>query len=139
MNKVKRLIRDLPPWLFTIVTALLILWLTLVPRPLGDLNPPLFPGADKIVHAIMFGALTGSLIIDKERCRGWKRCSLAYIVFAVCVGALSGIVIEYVQDAMHLGRSFDELDMLADCVGSVLTGVLWYLIRLYFDGGKKES
>lgn len=99
----------------------------------------LFPGSDKVVHAIMFGALTGAILLDNERRRGWKLSGRGFVAVAIVVGAAAGVVIEFVQDAMRLGRSFDVADMIADFVGAFLTGVLWRIIRSKFDGGKKES
>ena len=71
MEKLRAALSRLPQWVFTAATTLLILWLTLAPDPLGDDAPTLFPGADKIVHAIMFGFLTTMILLDTERKRGW--------------------------------------------------------------------
>ncbi len=63
----------LPPWILSILTVALILWLTLAPDPLGDDSPRLFPGADKVAHAIMFGFLTVVQLLDRQRRQEWKR------------------------------------------------------------------
>lgn len=133
------IINCFPAWFFTIATSILILWLTLSPHPVGGLKMSLFPGSDKVVHAIMFGALTGAILLDRERRRGWKLSGRGFTAVAVAIGTGAGIAIEFIQDAMHLGRSFDVVDMAADFAGAFLTGVLWHIIRSKFDGGEKES
>ena len=72
MDKIRNLLSRFPGWLFTVLTILIILWLTLMPDPLGDDAPSLFPGADKLVHAIMFGFLTTMIMLDRQRRNRWK-------------------------------------------------------------------
>ncbi|MDE7437437.1 MAG: VanZ family protein [Muribaculaceae bacterium] len=139
MNKVRKVIDRFPAWSFTIATSVLILWLTLAPHPVGELKMGLFPGADKVVHAIMFGALTGAMLLDYERRRGWQTAGAGFVALAVATGTMAGVVIEFAQEAMHIGRSFDVADMVADFVGAFITGVLWHIIRLKIDGGKEKS
>lgn len=133
------IINRFPAWFFTIATSVLILWLTLSPHPVGGLKMSLFPGSDKVVHAIMFGALTGAILLDRDRRHGWELSGWGFVVFAIAIGTMAGIAIEFIQEAMHIGRSFDVADMAADFVGAFLTGVLWHIIRSKFDGGEKES
>ena len=47
------------------VVLIAIIYLTLFPQPLGENEVHLFEGADKIVHFIMFGGLTGTFIFDR--------------------------------------------------------------------------
>ena len=51
--KLTKFLISLPPCIFSVVCIIAVLYLTLVPRPLPDMDIPLFPGADKVVHAIM--------------------------------------------------------------------------------------
>ncbi|MDE7114969.1 MAG: VanZ family protein, partial [Muribaculaceae bacterium] len=121
------------------VTVAVILWLTLVPRPLGDMKPELFPGADKVVHAIMFGGLALMILTDCSRSRGWHRLSLLSVITAAAVSTLFGIVIELLQREMDLGRSYDFYDILADAAGAVTAALLWYLFTRFPHGRKQES
>lgn len=105
----------------SLLTLGVVLWLTLFPDPTPDLEIPSFLGeyADKIVHAIMMGGLTGAFIFDmKRRTPGAPRtlpvrtyCWLAVGMLLFCVAD------EWAQDAMNLGRSGDVYDLLADAVG----------------------
>ena len=102
----------------TIVVSLVILYLTLVPQPLPEDTPTLFPGADKLVHAIMFGALAAAIVVDARR-RGTAVCR-DISVLAIVSASMAGGIIELVQWWMDAGRSGDTLDFAADVVGACL-------------------
>ena len=129
MNKIKETLTRLPKWLFTSLTVALILWLTLAPDPLGDDSPDLFPGADKIVHAIMFGFLTVMILLDRQRKMGWRMVQAKFISFAAISTAAFGIAIEFIQKAMDMGRGFEVADMIADCTGVALCAFLWAILQ----------
>ena len=129
MNKIKETLTRLPKWLFTSLTVALILWLTLAPDPLGDDSPDLFPGADKIVHAIMFGFLTVMVLLDRQRKAEWRKVSAKFISFTAVATAAFGIAIEFIQRAMDMGRGFEVADMIADCAGVALCACLWAILQ----------
>lgn len=122
----KYLIR-LSPGILSSIVIIAILWLTLAPDPLPDNDISLFPGADKIVHALMFGTLAFTLALDKElykqrlyeqtrrmpRDRG-RRPLLLIAVAATLFGGL----IELLQAAMNLGRGCELMDFVADAAGA---------------------
>lgn len=115
----------MPAWIFTILVVALILWLTLAPHPIGDEELPLFPGADKLVHAIMFGTLSAVLLFDYSRFHRWRNISWPWAFILALDSALFGICIEFLQEAMEMGRSFEYLDMIADSTGAFLAMLLW--------------
>ena len=115
----------MPPAIFSLLTLALIFWLTLFPRPLGDKMPPLFPGADKIVHGIMFGFLTLMFLLDRERKDRWNGIKWPVIIIAILSSSLIGILIEFAQLTMALGRGFELMDMLADFIGALICGIGW--------------
>lgn len=118
----------IPAWTLTAVTLGAILWLTLAPHPLGGSHNPWFEGEDKVVHAIMFGALTFAIFIDRTH-GGLRRVTpgFAFITFLVSTGF--GVAIEFLQRAMDMGRSFDPMDMLADGAGALIVAIVWLLIE----------
>ena len=139
--KTKRTLQRWPPWILTIVVSLAILYLTLVPQPLPDDTPKLFPGADKVVHALMFGGLTFVILLDRQR-RGnyqpnrvdngntfWQPLSKKFVWTVAAVSALAGIIIECLQWAMGLGRGFEVADILADTIGSFVFAALWLIFQ----------
>lgn len=120
-----RTLSRLPAWLFSILTLALILWLTLAPKPLGEEPPTLFPGADKIVHALMFGFLTAMFLLDFQRKNNWKTLGWWTAMSGASLSTAIGISIEYLQNAMGLGRGFEVADIVADTLGSFIAGTLW--------------
>ena len=72
------------------------------------------PGADKVVHAVLFAALTASA--------GWWY-GVRPVVLALLLGY--AITVEAVQGLLIPGRSASVLDVLADTVGIALTLTLW--------------
>lgn len=125
----RKQISALPPWLLTALTLALILWLTLSPDPLGDDAPHLFPGADKVVHALMFGFLTVMMLLDRQRRRGWKVLPPVAVWCAALLSASVGIAIEFAQRAMAMGRGFEVADMAADAAGACICAVMWLLLQ----------
>ncbi len=111
----------LPPWILTAVCSVAIAWLTLAPRPIGDVEVPLFPGADKLVHGIMFGGLALCILLDRMR-RGhrWHPFSWRQWLMAAAIASLAGLGVECCQLAMGYGRSFEWADWGADTVGAFL-------------------
>lgn len=108
------------------LTLGVVLWLTLAPDPVPTEDFPLFPGADKLVHAIMMGGLAGAVMFDYER-DGVKRTrrltSRAVLTIAFCV-ALFCAADEWVQGVMGLGRSPDVFDLLADWTGIIVAALV---------------
>lgn len=128
-RRMKRWAEKAPGWLFTLLTVALILWLTLAPEPVGDVDIPLFPGADKLVHAIMFGFLNLVVLFDLCRAHRWRYVATGWILLITLLAALFGVGIEYLQRAMGIGRSLEAADMLADSAGALLTGLSWWMAQ----------
>ena len=116
----KQLLHKLPPYTFTVIIVAVIAYLTLVPHPLPDNDMELFPGADKVVHAIMFGALTGAIALDRAFKNGIKALGAKSLVIYAIIGSLAGGVIELLQGWMGAGRSADVWDFVADTLGAIL-------------------
>lgn len=136
MSGFRTTIDRFPSWIFTVLTVLLILWLTLARKPLGEMHVELFYGADKVVHALMFGWLAAMIILDYSRSRCWSCPAMSVIFTAVTVSSLFGVFIEFLQERMHNGRTFDIEDIVADFSGAVIAGGIWLLLRTRYDGGR---
>lgn len=106
----------------------MILYLTLLPQPLGEEEFSLFDGADKVVHFIMFGGLTGTFIFDRWRIS--KPLGLhSSLVLALCV-SLFGCLIEWLQYAMQFGREGNDLaDALANTLGAFTAVPICYWLH----------
>ena len=128
-EKIKSWLSKLPPWLFTLLTSLAILWLTLVPDPFGDDSPKLFPGADKVVHGLMFGGLALVIMLDSQRKSGWYPLSRGAVWLSALLAALTGVLIEFLQLWMGLGRGFELADMEADTIGAIVFAWFWIMTQ----------
>lgn len=114
-------------WWVSLTGVSAILYLTLMPDPVPGEPIPMFAGADKVVHAIMFGGLYGMIWVDtiRRRRRWWRRPAAWYGV-GVC---LFGGLIELLQGWMGLGRGCDVLDWYADGAGVLLAAGVIRLFR----------
>lgn len=126
MNNTTRLLRfarECPAWLLTTLVSGAILYLTLFPKPLGDNQIRLFDGADKVVHAIMFGALYCAVVIDlwlRRHRRGLADGSFVgwpTACWVAVIASVAGGLIEVLQYAMGLGRGMELADWAADTIG----------------------
>lgn len=129
MEKFRRVISHVPTGVLSGIAVALILWLTLSPHPTGDLDLPLFPGADKIVHALIFGFLCFVVLLETMKHRRWQKVPLAEIGVIAIICALFGVGIEILQRAMGLGRTFETLDILADSFGAIGVGGVWAMFQ----------
>ena len=133
MERLRRALSILPPWMFSVLTFLTIMWLTLAPKPLGDNPPQLFPGADKIVHAIMFWGFATMIDLDFQRKNGWRKISLYVILLASAISFGVGILVEYLQLNMGMGRGFETNDIIADCCGCIVAAIDWIEFQKYWS------
>lgn len=132
MKRFREIIGKVPAGLLSGVTLALILWFTLAPHPAGDLEIPLFPGADKVVHGLMFGFLTFVMLLEWMKHRKWQLLQLNLIAIAAFLNAAIGIAIEFIQRAMGLGRTLEILDMLADSAGAFVGAAIWAVVQSLF-------
>ena len=126
---IEKIIDWMPRGVCSGLTLALILWLTLAPHPVGDMDVPLFPGADKVVHAIMFGWLTWMFYIDVSKLQGARRVSTKVIWMCAVVSTAIGGLIEWLQHIMDLGRGMELADLGADALGCLIAAILIITMR----------
>ncbi len=124
---IKKIYRYVPAGVPSALVVTLILYLTLAPQPLGDDAPQLFEGVDKVVHAIMFGAMSFTIALD--RLMGQGRVTSRALVTIAAVTVATGVAIEFLQGAMDAGRSGDAADAIADTAGALAGIWLFTLVR----------
>lgn len=119
-------------WIMFIAYLLLIVYASLTPP---DNIPKLInlPHLDKVVHFMMYFGFCllilwsmdpGKIIKHKPQKRTKKR--LLIYPFGLFIAICWGILMEYFQKSMHLGRSYSELDMIANITGAI-AGTLLFL------------
>lgn len=78
-----------------------------------------FEGIDKLVHAILFIGIAISLYFAYKLSNIW----------ILSIGSFIGLMIEVLQGAMKLGRSFDLWDWVFDIIGIAIGLVIIYIIK----------
>ena len=126
----------IPVFVPTVTVVAVVAYLTLSSDPLDGMKLPLFYGADKAVHFLMFLGVGGCLRFDFGRLRAFSGSRyVAALCFALAV--VYGGLIEVAQESMAAGRSGDSVDFLADATGA-LSGV-WLAYRLLFKKGRADG
>ena len=82
---------------------------------------PSLPGLDKLVHALMYAGLAGSLFHALTQ-TARKRYDWALRI--ALVAALYGLVMEVCQKLLTNSRSMDPLDALANLAGALVMTLL---------------
>lgn len=138
-SRIKKKLEKLPPWLFSAACCGLILWFTLSPRPVGEIDINLFEGSDKVFHAIMFGGLTFCICLDKFRLNSFTSLKFRFIFCSAVASIILGGIIEILQSGMELGRSGDLIDFLADSAGAIFVAAIWELTCQYHERKHREE
>jgi VanZ family protein len=94
---------------------------------------PLFNGADKVVHFMMYFLFS---ILFCWALNTGLSCPGLFFIVSVTVGW--GALMEYLQLIMHIGRSFSWSDILANSLG-VLSGVAIYKLGLLLKSADKSQ
>ncbi|MCM1005242.1 MAG: VanZ family protein [Prevotella sp.] len=123
-----KLLYRIPVAVCSLLTMGAIFWLTLAPKPVGDVDVPLFPGADKLIHAVMFGGLAWMFYIDLEKISRRRPCK-GGVWGCAAVSIAIGASVEWLQRIMELGRSLEWTDLGADAAGTVLASILILWLR----------
>lgn len=113
-------------YLLTLLSLAVLAWLTLSPDPLPEQHIELWPGSDKMAHALMFGGFTVVFLSDTFRRR---KLNIFIILFIIVLGMIAGAAIEVLQREMGLGRSADRNDFYADAIGVAAASGAWLMGR----------
>lgn len=116
----RKIIHKSPAWLYTVIVTLAIIYLTLVPKPLPDIQMPLWEHTDKVVHALMFGGFVAACCLDYMRKKQISHISKRIMLTIIIIATAFGGIIEILQNAMGLGRSGDYFDLIADLAGIII-------------------
>ncbi len=118
----KRFLLNLPPYLPSVLVLILLFYLTLVPKPLPDVDIPIL-NFDKVVHVIMMAGVYLTFAFDYTRRERQHKLSLSVILLFLVITVLLGGFIELAQGTELIHRGCDFADFIADAIGSVLGAV----------------
>lgn len=112
-------LRSLGSWLPVFLYALVIFYFSSFP---GDCFPPMFPFADKLLHALEYCPF-GFLLV-----RAFLR-TLRHLSPRACLGILFVIVLYALSDEIHQlfvpDRVFSYVDIIFDVFGSLCGGMIY--------------
>ena len=125
------IIFSIKQWLRITLSLIYLTFIALLSLlPPKDFPPlPQLPGADKIVHIIMYFGLAAVICwsMHAEIKRRW--------FYLVMLFAISwGLLMELFQLLMHLGRSFEYYDIAANSLGAI-AGVSFYSLLVKMKKG----
>lgn len=106
-----------------VTMALLIPLLSLLPAHFFAhiAGPPPFPGMDKLIHALMYAALTATLF---HALSPPARVRYAWAFLLALAASLYGLVMELCQELLTDTRSLDPLDVFANMTGAFVIALL---------------
>ncbi len=107
----------LPKYLASAIVLIVILYAVLTPNP-PSVQMFSIPHMDKIIHFLMFGGLSATILWDYGRITG-KSGVRQWLIVGLCCGAF-GFLTEWFQALENAGRSADWKDGLADLSGALL-------------------
>ncbi len=92
-------------------------------QPGDRLSLPSFPGMDKIGHMVIYGTLALTAIFAfTGQLKDTRPQRILFLTLVFCL--FYGISDEFHQSFIP-GRSASVLDVLADCGGAAMVGLLW--------------
>lgn len=112
----------------TIIIISGILYLSFAP-PSTFKGVPSFENEDKLVHIIMYGALTCVLIFDyKQYVKSNPMSALAFFLICLLIPVILGGMVEILQPIYFAPRTAEWIDWFSDITG-VLLG--WLVMKLF--------
>lgn len=120
LSLIQKTLSFVPVGVSTASILVVIALLTLMPS--NDLPSISIPYLDKVVHLIMFGALSVAALFDSSRYFG--HYSVRQLIICALFSSLVGGGIELLQQAMGLGRGAELADFVSDTIGSFLMPLL---------------
>jgi len=105
-------------WLPPVLWGMLIAILSLIPGGPGNLNFLGIPYFDKIGHCGMYAAWAFLIFNAFAGNQGFSASKSFW--WTVILGSCVGVTLEFIQNAMALGRQFEIWDMVANACGAFI-------------------
>jgi VanZ family protein len=100
--------------LLTLVVAFLCLY------PFQSQKESAIPHFDKVIHVTLFLVLSYFWMRGLSAQQQFKKVQAKAVLITIVSAITYGLLIEVLQEVMHLGRSFDVWDIAADSLGVML-------------------
>ncbi len=129
----KKILRLIPAWTVSVIVFACIAYVSLAPKPFGEISFKLFKGADKVVHLLMYMCLAIVLMLDYSKFKYPHHTNINVSLALMATASLYGLLMELGQLVLHNGRGYDLYDWFVDTLGVIigfLIARLW-LMRVY--------
>lgn len=120
----KNLFKAIPVGVMSVLMILLVSYLSLDPDPLGKQELQLFAGADKVGHFLLYLVTACVFISDYAKFKLPHHTTLNLELLFMCCAMLLGLLMEIGQLILSNGRTYDVIDLVANCLGAA-TGFAW--------------
>ena len=128
--------------LLSILVLALIAYISLDSDPFDANRIQLFPGADKVIHGIMYFTLSSVFCFDYIKQRNNRVIKFYCLCICALLAFIYSVLMEYLQGVMDLGRSASVLDAVANFIGAFM-GLIFmkyvFLERLYDKTRSKDA
>lgn len=115
----KKFIVKLNSGILSAICILFILYLTLAPKPLPDVDLGIYY-FDKITHLLLFFVATCVFYFDYIKYRYPRHPRLDVVVAITLSSVIFGGLIELLQELMGMGRHQEIYDFVFNCLGVIL-------------------
>lgn len=134
LEKLNKIFKVIPLGVSSVIVLVLIAYLSLDRDPFDASKTILFPGADKVIHGIMYFTLSVVFCFDYIKQRGCRPIKTYCLCICALVAFAYSVLMEYLQGIMDIGRSASIYDAIANFVGALL-GLIFmkcvFLARIY--------
>lgn len=114
--------------LISVSVAIIILYLSLTGTDsFSRLKIPVIPYFDKIVHAVMYFALTFSLFFENRKIIGTHK---SYAILAT-IPFVYGVLIELLQIVFTSDRQGEIFDILSNLSGIIIAVIVWMIFKKF--------
>jgi glycopeptide antibiotics resistance protein len=131
--------KKIKPGVLYVITLAIILYISLSSNPLNVRGFEWYYGSDKIIHAVMWGFLTMVMAYEVSKALyffdpGWELYICMFLI-----NSLLSVLVELVQELMKIGRHFDIYDIVANCAGVLVCGLVMKFILMDWIAEKMDS
>lgn len=114
----KQILKVIPVGIPSAIAILLVAYFSLDAAPLGDNDFMLFNGADKVCHFVMYFCTAAVFIFDYAKYKLPHHTKLNLELMFMCCAMLLGLLMEVGQLVLSNGRTYDMVDLAANCLGA---------------------
>lgn len=116
----KKFINKIPSGLLSLITFVVIIYVSLDNNPFEINQVQLFEGADKIIHALMYGFLVMVMIYESSKFLYFEEPDFISYILLIMMSFLFSVSMELLQEIMEIGRHMDIYDIIANLSGIII-------------------